>query len=875
TEERQELTTQQQVDLVSQWGDQQAADTIAAVLDADADAGADLVGGLVADNADNAASILNNLEADDLAAVFASDNLNVEDAAKLFKNDNLDANLLGAVLQSDTLTTEKAAQILQAAIVDATTGIVDATKAAEVLASDAFTAEKAAKLLAEDAFSADNAAAVLGSGNLSADKAADILQKETLGADKAATILSSDKIAIGKAAAILNSDKIDANKGAEILNSENIGADKGAEILQSNSIDASKGAAILGSTNLDAEKGGLLLASDKLDASKAAKILDSDNIDATKAAQIIDQPVLTAKKSAEILGDVEKTKAGAILNDVNNAKVEGIVENMPEPKLIERLPEMSAEKLHSLNPQVVLKNLPSVATEAITREFLPEIDPDCAPPELTQVSDVLAIYKVCQTGELAWAKLVGSPAPIDSILGKFTTVRSGISVSIEDIDSLPAAAPQFSDDLVVNSFFNINIEGAEPGDLAAIHTTMFVEKSWIEANNIHKWSIVFNRFDTELGAWVPVAAKRVREDEERIYYTGVLPGFSTFAITGGTAPAVPQFTVSEASDRPFIQTNGAQTTVSAEVTNNGSDLLLYVANLWINDTIDRTQSVRVEPGQTKSFQFDIAAQDPGDYDIRVERVLGSYKIVAPVRILPPKDRPIVVVNGNIVTIAAGIQNIGADTIGFEIVLTINGELEQTGTVEIAPGQTAEFVFDEIIRTEPGTYQFEIGGLALISLTGEFTIEEAPTPTPTPPATPTLTPTPTPTVTPTVTPTNTPTVTPTVTPTNTPTPTVTPTPTNTPTPTVTPTAIPAPPTFTPTATPAPPAPPVDEDGVSPLLIVIIVIVVILIIVGAVYFYLYSQDELPPWLPPWLPGAPGSGRGTGFGPPPSGGPPQDRQ
>ncbi|MCH9017557.1 MAG: PGF-pre-PGF domain-containing protein [Chloroflexi bacterium] len=135
---------------------------------------------------------------------------------------------------------------------------------------------------------------------------------------------------------------------------------------------------------------------------------------------------------------------------------------------------------------------------------------------------------------MAWAKLVGSPAPIDSILGKFTTVRSGISVSIEDIDSLPAAAPQFSDDLVVNSFFNISIEGAEPGDLAAIHTTMFVEKSWIEANNIHKWSIVFNRFDEELGAWVPVAAKRVREDEERIYYTGVLPGFSTFAITGGT-----------------------------------------------------------------------------------------------------------------------------------------------------------------------------------------------------------------------------------------------------------------------------------------------------------------------------------------------------
>ena len=298
-------------------------------------------------------------------------------------------------------------------------------------------------------------------------------------------------------------------------------------------------------------------------------------------------------------------------------------------------PEMSAGKLHSLSPRVLFDNLPSVPTEAIAREFAPVVDPSCAPPAVTQVSQELIVYEVCDTAELAWAKMVSSPVPIASILGKFTNVRSLIRVSIEDIQNLPAEAPKFSADRVLNSFFNINIEGTEQGDLATIHTTMFVEKRWIQANDIHKWSIAFNRFDEELGAWVPVTAKRVRETTDRIYYTGVLPGFSTFAITGGTAPVTPQFTVREPTDRPFIQRAGPQTTVAAEITNDGSELLHYVANLWINDTIDRTMSIRVEPGETKQFEFPAFTMDPGDYDVRVERLLGSYKILAPTQTLTP------------------------------------------------------------------------------------------------------------------------------------------------------------------------------------------------------------------------------------------------
>jgi hypothetical protein len=180
-----------------------------------------------------------------------------------------------------------------------------------------------------------------------------------------------------------------------------------------------------------------LLGSDRIDATKAADILDSDEIDPTKAARIVDQPALSAKKSADILGEVEKVKTEAILEGVANTKVEGVIANMPEDRLVERLPEMSAEKLHQLTPQVLFDNLPSVSTEAITREVAPEVDAGCAPPTVNQVSADLAIYEVCGTRELAWAQLVACPVGIDSILGKFNTVRAGVGVSIQNFGSLP------------------------------------------------------------------------------------------------------------------------------------------------------------------------------------------------------------------------------------------------------------------------------------------------------------------------------------------------------------------------------------------------------------------------------------------------------
>ena len=117
---------------------------------------------------------------------------------------------------------------------------------------------------------------------------------------------------------------------------------------------------------------------------------------------------------------------------------------------------------------------------------------------------------------------------------------------------MPAGAPEFQSGQIVNSLFSIDIEGTQPGDVEAAHVTLFVEKSWVEANEVHKWSIQFNSFDEERNEWVPFPSKRVREDEDRIFYTVVVPGFSDIATTGSSELPEQIFCGHRPLDRPRV-----------------------------------------------------------------------------------------------------------------------------------------------------------------------------------------------------------------------------------------------------------------------------------------------------------------------------------
>jgi len=373
---------------------------------------------------------------------------------------------------------------------------------------------------------------------------------------------------------------------------------------------------------------------DQVDISKASEIVEQidiaraievlEGVDADKAAEIVDQ--VDISKASDILAGVEPKAAGQILSGVETETITQIVQTMDEDKLIERLTEVDTDKLFDIDPEVLFDELPKVPTEQLVAEVAPELDPDLPQPEAVLVTENLALYRVQKTGQLTWAKLVGSPIPIAEISGKFNKVLENLEVEIASLDTIPQGAPGLGSQLKVNSIFNVNLGGSESGDIVAAHVTVFIEKAWLDANDVNKWSLQFQRLDEGTNRWVPFQTKRVREDEERVYYAISVPGFSTIAITGSNELPERAFEVTGLSIQPASPVAGETVTVSVTVRNISNEPQDYPASLWLNSTIEQVQVVNVAAGQSFALNFAITAGNPGAYDVRIERELGTFTV---------------------------------------------------------------------------------------------------------------------------------------------------------------------------------------------------------------------------------------------------------
>ena len=433
---------------------------------------------------------------------------------------------------------------------------------------------------------------------LTAEKAAAILVE--LDVEKVAEILTQvDSV---KAAAIV--DQIEGVKAAEIL--QGIEDTKAAEILQA--VQISKAAEVI----------------EYLEVSKAASVLE---LFETEAASNVIEEVETGK-AADALSVMTPKKAAAVIELVTITKVIAIVQEMTEVKLLERLPEISTNKLAQIPIDVLFSKMPTVNADQLAVEVLPTVEPGLAAPTGTRVSPTLVTYAIPRTVKSVWTGLVGSPAPLVSILGKFTAELTGVEVDVQDLEEKPANAPDLSSGQVENSFFQVSLKGVDSEDVSVAHVTFFVEPSWVEANGIHKWSIEFNRLDEELNMWVPFPAKRIDETADRILYTASIPGFSQIAVTGRTELPSQNFHVGALKIEPASANAGDDVTITVSVTNLGISQAVYPARLWLDGTIETTENVLVPAGYTVPMAFTINKPE-GFYSVRVERLMADIVVGTP------------------------------------------------------------------------------------------------------------------------------------------------------------------------------------------------------------------------------------------------------
>lgn len=238
------------------------------------------------------------------------------------------------------------------------------------------------------------------------------------------------------------------------------------------------------------------------------------------------------------------------------------------------------------------------------------------------------------SGDGVWQNVAPS-ASTAAVLVRYVSEITGAGLDITDVLEANVTAPLSG--RVVNRYMSLDPVAFSPSDVEAAHVSMAIDKSWLTSNQIHQWSIQFNRFDAVSGEWRIASAKRVSEDSDQVHFSIGIGGFSTWAISGGTEAPALQFRVSDFNIPDNNVRSGESVTIDAEVTNLTGGTTEYEAVLWINSQVQSTQRIVVGKAATVPFSFEVSA-GPGRYDVRIDRHLGSFTVgIAPTA--TPTRRP--------------------------------------------------------------------------------------------------------------------------------------------------------------------------------------------------------------------------------------------
>jgi len=66
------------------------------------------------------------------------------------------------------------------------------------------------------------------------------------------------------------------------------------------------------------------------------------------------------------------------------------------------------------------------------------------------------------------------------------------------------------------------------------------------------------------------------------------------------------FRVTDLNIDPESPIDGEDFTVGGTVTNDGEEVATFPADLWVNNSVEATRLLTLEPGVSTSFSFDIA-----------------------------------------------------------------------------------------------------------------------------------------------------------------------------------------------------------------------------------------------------------------------------
>jgi len=275
--------------------------------------------------------------------------------------------------------------------------------------------------------------------------------------------------------------------------------------------------------------------------------------------------------------------------------------------------------------------------------------------------------------------------------------------------------------LVIGTAYDFGPDGAT--FTPYLELTLFYEEEDI-SEGLEEEDLVIAYYDEGTKEWVELGSV---VDAENNAVTAFIEHFTTFAIIGMVPPPPPpvpvEFVVSGLAITPGEVYVGESVSIMVMVANTGGESGSCNVTLKINGTVEEVKKVTVNAGLSKEVTFITSKDTAGTYLVNVNGLTGSFTvkeelvpaaafIVSDLAVLPTE-----VYVGEMVSIKALVTNTGGESGSCVVTLKINGVVEATKEVTLAPRDSESITFTTS-KDIAGAYLVDANGL-----TGTFTVKE--------------------------------------------------------------------------------------------------------------------------------------------------------
>jgi hypothetical protein len=129
-------------------------------------------------------------------------------------------------------------------------------------------------------------------------------------------------------------------------------------------------------------------------------------------------------------------------------------------------------------------------------------------------------------------------------------------------------------------------------------------------------------WDTTTNEWVMISSAI---DPVNHTITAEVSHFTIFAIIG-SRPPVPNFKISSLSVSPDEVDAGESVNISMSVSNIGGAAGTYELTLGVDDMVEATKEITLEPGAEEAVCFGIAKETAGTYTVDINNITGSFVV---------------------------------------------------------------------------------------------------------------------------------------------------------------------------------------------------------------------------------------------------------